>query len=401
VARAGNWPRFRGPNGTGVAADKDVPVSWSDKAGILWQVSLPGLGNSSPIVWGDRLFVQTASADGRERSLLCLAVQDGKVLWSRSVPGHKAKTHPLNTLASSTPAADGERVYASFWDGQDVALTAFDFTGKQLWSRDLGSFTSQHGAGASPVVYKDKVIFANDQDGTSMLYALNGKDGSIAWQAARPAYRACYSAPFLRQDPGTAPELVLVSTMEVTGYDPDTGRKEWAWNWKFSSKFPLRTTGSPAYTRDTLYAISGDGGGDRHMVAVHLAGHGKDTKARLLWENKRDFPYVPSLLTRGDHVYLINDRGFAGCYVGKTGMRVWYERLEGATFLSSPVLINGKIYAASEEGEVFVLAAEPSFRLLARNPLGEGVRATPAVADNRLFIRGQHHLFCIGRPATH
>jgi outer membrane protein assembly factor BamB len=396
-ALAGSWPRFRGPNGTGVAPDKDIPISWNEQAGILWKIALPGTGNSSPIVWGDRLFVQSASADGRERSLVCIAVGDGKVLWSRSVPGRKAPVNPRNTLASSTAATDGERVYASFWDGKEIRMKAFDFAGKEVWSRDLGPFTSQHGAGASPVVYRDKVLLANDQDGTSTLVALNSKTGAVAWQSERPAYRACYSAPFLREAAGASPELVLVSTMEVTGYNLETGAKNWTWHWKFSSQMPLRTTGSPVYSDGTLFAISGDGGGDRHMVAVHLGGPGKAAQPRLLWENKKDFPYVPSLLCLGPHVYFVNDKGVAGCYVAKTGERVWYERLPGATFVSSPVLIDGKVYAASDQGDVFVLAAGPAYHLLARNALGEGVVATPAVADGRLFIRGQQHLFCIGK----
>jgi outer membrane protein assembly factor BamB len=397
AALADNWPRFRGPNGTGVAQDKGIPVRWDSQSGILWKVPLPGEGNSCPIVWGERLFVQTATADGKERALMCLSVRDGKVLWSRSVPGTRAKINPLNSLASATPASDGERVYASFWDGQDIILVAYDFAGKQVWSRNLGSFTSQHGAGASPVVYGGKVFLANDQDGTSTLVALNAGDGSVAWEGSRPAYRACYSAPFLRQEAGVRPELVVVSTMEITGYDPETGGKNWSWQWKFSAKMPLRTTASPVLNKDMLIACSGDGGGDRHMVALHLNGQGKGTRPRLVWENKKDFPYVPTLLSRGELLYFVNDRGMAGCYEARTGKRVWFERLPGATFLSSPVLIDSKIYAGSEEGDVFVLAAEPTFRLLARNSLGERVRATPAVADNRLFIRGQHHLFCIGK----
>jgi outer membrane protein assembly factor BamB len=394
---AENWPRFRGPNGAGIAADKDIPVQWSEQSGILWKVPLPGQGNSSPIVWGERLFVQTSSAAGRQRSLLCLSVKDGKVLWSRSMPAMKQHIHPKNSLASATPATDGERVYAAFWDGRDILLAAYDFDGKQLWNRDLGSFTSQHGAGASPVVYAGKVFLANDQDGNSKLIALNAADGSIAWEATRPAFRACYSAPFIRQQKGARPELVVVSTLEISGYDPETGTKDWGWAWKFTAKMPLRTTASPVYDHDTIFACSGDGNGDRHMVAVHLDGQGKDTQPRLLWQNKKDFPYVPTLLSRGDHVYFVNDRGVAGCYDARTGKRMWQERLQGASMTASPVLIDGKIYAASEEGDVFVLAAEPVFRLLARNALGEGVRATPAVADGRLFVRGQDHLFCIGK----
>jgi outer membrane protein assembly factor BamB len=394
---ADNWPRFRGPNGTGVAADRDVPVSWSQGSGVLWKIPLPGLGNSSPVVWGDRLFVQTAPPGGKERQLVCVSASTGKLLWSRAVRGHSAKTHPKNTLASSTPATDGERVYAAFWDGSDILLAAYDMDGRPVWERPLGSFTSQHGAGASPVVYEDKVYFANDQDDTSTLHVFDARTGKTVWQDRRPAFRACYSSPFILEKAGHRPELIVVSTMAITSYEPHSGRKNWNYQWKFSAKFPLRTTGSAIAGGGMLFACSGDGGGDRHMIALRLDGAGPRTKVTLAWENKRDFPYVPTLLKRGDYLYFVNDKGMAGCYDARTGKRVWFERLPEAEFTSSPVLIDGKMYAASEGGEVLVIAAEPKFRLLARNPLGERVRATPAVADNRLYIRGQNHLFCIAK----
>jgi outer membrane protein assembly factor BamB len=395
VAAGANWPRFRGPNGTGVAADKDIPVTWDEQHGILWKIALPGPGNSSPIVWGKRLFTEAASKDGQQRMLLCVDVSDGKVLWSRTAPGRRAKTHPKNTLASATPASDGERVYAAFWDGKDVALVAYDFDGNLVWRRDLGKFVSQHGAGASPVVYRDKVFFANDQDGTAVLLALDAATGKTVWQAPREAHRACYSSPFVLERPGAAPELVVASTGGITAYDPDTGHANWHWKWVFDG-MPLRTTGSPIAAHGMIFACSGDGGGPRHMVAVRLEGTGPATRPVLAWENKKAFPYVPTLLARGEHLYFVNDKGIAGCYVAKTGEPVWSERL-GGSLVSSPVLIDGKIYAATEDGDVYVLAAEPTYRLLAKNTLGERVVATPAVADNRLFIRGQSHLFCIGK----
>src|SRR5437588_789243 len=170
---AGNWERFRGPNGTGVADDKDVPVKWSDGENVLWKVAIPGVGHSSPVVWGDHLFLQSASADGKDRWLLCLDPAAGKVRWTRSAPGRKGWTHPRNSLSSSTPATDGERVYAIFWDGKDITLRAYDFKGGLVWKQDLGSFTSQHGPGLSPIVYKGKVFVNDDQDGSARLLAFD------------------------------------------------------------------------------------------------------------------------------------------------------------------------------------------------------------------------------------
>jgi outer membrane protein assembly factor BamB len=340
--------------------------------------------------------VQSASADGKERLLLCLNVTDGKILWSRSAPGSFVRINPKNTLASSTPATDGRLVYAVFWDGASLSLSAYDFKGTLVWTRDLGGLTTQHGAGISPVVHKDRLFLANDQDVSSNLLAFDSRTGKPLWQASRQNFNACYSTPFLLERPGDGVELLVASTQGLSGYDPETGRENWNWIWSFPNK-PLRTVSSPIYSDGIVFATSGDGGGDRHMVAVKLGSKTSGTKAELAWESKRTLPYVPSLLAWGNHIYWVNDLGIAGCNVAKTGESVWTERLGGNIF-ASPVLIDGKIYAINEDGEVFVFPASPTFKLLAKNSLGELVRATPAVAANRLFIRGSKHLFCIGQP---
>src|SRR5579884_4254494 len=177
LAGAGDWPRFRGPNGAGIAADKDVPVKWTEE-NILWKTPIPGMGHSSPIVCKGRVFLQSASENGGERWLLCLDAGKGEILWKACSPGGPAKKHPLNSFASSTPTSDGERVYAAFWDGRAIHLGAYDFKdGRPVWEKDLGSYTSQHGFGHSPVVIDGKVILANDQDGASHLLAFDARSG--------------------------------------------------------------------------------------------------------------------------------------------------------------------------------------------------------------------------------
>lgn len=392
-----NWPRFRGPNGTGVSADKDIPIHFDADKGILWKVPIPGVGNSSPIVWKDRLFLQSATADHKQRHLLCIDVADGKILWTRTISGVFFKfSQKGSSPASATPTTDGERVYAAQWDGKDIVMHAYDFEGNPVWERNLGPFKSQHGAGASPIIIGNLLYYAKDQDDSSILFAFAPKSGEIVWKQSRPHHRACYSAPFLLERPGAAPELIVTSTKGITSYHPQLGEVNWDWKWQFKGKLELRTIVAPVIVNDMLIATSGDGGGDRYMAAVKLSGNGTATRPSLAWDNSKDFPYVPNPLSRGKHIYFVNDKGVAGCYEAATGKRVWFERLEGGTFVSSPVMIDGKIYAASEEGDVFVIAAEPIFRLLAKNPLGECFRATPAVADNRLYLRGQSHLFCIG-----
>jgi outer membrane protein assembly factor BamB len=396
-----NWTRFRGPNGTGIADDKDIPVRWDLEKNLLWKVPLPGLGHSSPVVWGDRVFVQAASKDTSERQLLCINARDGSTLWKRSIASkavkNKGKTliHANNSYASSSPAVDAERVYTVFWDNANLYLHAFTHAGEPVWSKDLGSFTSQHGAGASPIVFEDKVIFVDDQDGKAAVFCFDAKTGNEAWHADRPAFRACYSSPLIRDLPDGKKELVIVSTKGITGYDPHTGDKHWNYVWKFYAE-ELRTTSSPVMANGgVLLATSGDGGGPRHAIALQLG-----ATPKMLWENRKDFPYVPSALAVGDYFFFVNDSkggSFAGCYEARTGKRLWLERL-GASFHSSPVMIDGKIYAIDEVGDVYVFEANPGrLNLLAKNSLNEQVRSTPAVADNRLYIRGQQHLFCIGK----
>jgi outer membrane protein assembly factor BamB len=408
-ADAGNWERFRGPNGFGVAEDKDIPVHFGDKENILWKMPLPGLGNSSPIVWGKYLFLQTSSADGKQRLLLCIDAVHGKQLWSRGIPaaqGAKIDKHPKNTLASSTPVTDGESIFVSFWDGKNVFLAAYNFKGDLIWNKPLGRWVSQHGTGASPILYKDKVIFCNDMDkesqkkepvpNPSILYAFNKKTGDSAWELPREAYRACYSAPFLLEKLGSPTELIVTSTTSITSYNPDDGSENWRWNWTFKGMH-LRTVACSYFADGMLFAGSGDGGGERQFCAIALHGAGKNARPAQLWQNFKDFPYVPCILTQGDFLYFVNDGGYAGCFEAKTGKKVWYERFQDHSFTSSPVLIGDKIYAPSEEGNVHVFTATPAgFQPIAANYLGETLRASPAVADGRLYIRGQHHLFCIG-----
>jgi outer membrane protein assembly factor BamB len=264
-----------------------------------------------------------------------------------------------------------------------------------LWKRDLGPYTSQHGAGHSPVVYDGRVFFPYDMDGAATLLALDGKTGKNLWQVPRTPYRACYSSPFMLDRNGK-PELIVASTAGVSGYNPQTGGENWSFTWTFAG-MPLRTVASPIAGLGMIFATSGDGGGARHAIGLKASGKGDVSKTNLVWENKRTLPYVPAMLVWGDHLYFVNDRGLAGCFVARTGEEVWTERL-GDSFSASPILINGNIYAPNELGQVYVFPASTTFKLLAKNNLGEGVRASPAVADNKLYIRGKQHLFCIGKP---
>lgn len=301
AASAADWPRFRGPNGTGAGPDTGFPVKFSATENLLWKAAIPGSGASSPIVSAGKVFVQSASPDGRERFLICLDAKDGKEAWRRAIPGGAAKTHKKNTLASSTPAADGRSVYAVFWDGESITVHAFDFAGKPLWNRSLGGFKSQHGAGESPVVHGGKVFVNHDQDGAARLVALDAATGAVAWEQTRKAYRACYSTPFLHKRADGTEELIVASTAGIAGHDPAGGRQNWVWNWDWSAGGrPLRTVGSPVAAEGLIFLSSGDGAGDRAMVAVKADGATGDVSGTAkVWENRKSFPYVPSMLASG------------------------------------------------------------------------------------------------------
>lgn len=396
-ALAETWERFRGPGGDGVANKQNLPTEFDEKKNLLWKIALPGQGNSSPVVWNDQVFVQCASPDGSERLLLCLDAKTGKKVWEKTSPGVKSPTHSMNTLASSTPATDGKVVAISSYDGKNIRLLAYSMKGEPLWEQDLGAWKSEHGPGASPVIYKDKVFFLFDMDGKAVMHAFDKATGKPAWTQPRDAFRASYSAPqFLEKGPN-GPEMIITTTTGITSYNLDSGSRNWnyTWSWPPATK-PLRTIAGSLEKDGMLFAMAGDGGGARQMVALTLPTVQGAAPVQA-WDNLKDFPYVPCALMNGGHIYFVNDKGFAGCFDAKTGKKVWYERLAGAKFTGSPVLVDGKIYAGSEEGDMWVLAAEPKYELIARNTIGERMRATPAVADGRMLVRGERSLFCFGK----
>jgi outer membrane protein assembly factor BamB len=303
---AADWSRFRGPNGTGTV---EGPLPAIDPKKPLWKVAIPGRGAGSPIVVGDKVFVQTASTDGSTRTLLCLDAASGKTLWAKDLPGTKAHTHDKNTLASSTPASDGQSVYCAWCDGSGVSLHAYDMAGSEKWQASLGGYVSQHGPGMSPVLH-DGLVFVNvDDDQRAELVAFDAKTGEKKWQAIRKSYRASYSTPFILTRGGKA-ELVLGTTMSITSYDPATGAVNWNYDipWP-AGKMPLRVIGNPAHAGGLVVMGCGDGGGSRYMVAVN-----PETKAPAkVWELAKETPYVPCMLVKGDLLFWVTDKPGLGC----------------------------------------------------------------------------------------
>lgn len=398
---AADWTRFRGPNGSGEVAEP-VPVEWSKTENLLWKVPVTGRGVSSPIVVKGRVFVQSASADGTGRTVYGFDAKTGAQKWSKTYPGKKVGTHAKNSLASSTPGSDGERVFFILWDGAQVDVRAYDLDGNDLWQHKLGGYVSQHGVGMSPVAFGGKVFINHDQDKVkdktnietpdpARFLALDAATGSQAWVADRKAFRACYSSPLVRELPGGKTEVVIATTAGVTGYDPATGAVNWDYEWKFDG-MALRNVGSPLLAGDVIVAISGDGSGSRHMIALTAGPNPK-----LLWEKKKDTPYVPCPLVKGDHLYWVTDAGLAVCAELRTGRVLWDERVFSKGVTASPVLVGDTVFAVAEDGKAVAFKADPAgFEKVAGSDVGEAVLASPAAADGRLYIRGAQHLFCIG-----
>jgi outer membrane protein assembly factor BamB len=392
-AVAADWPRFRGPNGAGVT--DSIPLKWSPTENVRWAVDLPGKGNGSPIIAGGRVYIQASAGDGSKRMLLALDAATGKTVWSVTQPGQPAKVHAKSSLASHTPACDGERVYCCVWDGDAVAVHAYDLAGKEVWSQSLGSFASQHGAGMSPVAHAGKVFVNFDQDGAAEVVAFDARTGAKAWGAPRKAYRACYSTPVVRELPGGKSELIVLSTAGVTGYDPDTGKPNWNWTipWK-GGEMALRSVASPLLVGDMVVALTGDGSGARYCAGVKAGGRSPEWEYR----SNQDAPYVPCPVAKGDHLYWVTDRGIVQCLAVKTGKVVWDERAFSTGVSASPLLARDVFLAIDERGRAVACKASPDgFEKLAANDLREPVFATPAAADGHLYVRTAGKLYCFGK----
>lgn len=392
---AGNWSQFRGDDGTGVVTDFRLPARWSTDQ-ILWNVDVPGVGHSSPVIWGNRLFLTSASESGTTRYLICLNADTGKTLWTRQMTFSRSHKHPKNSWASSTPAVDGERIYFVFADSDRQILAADDFEGNSLWEKNLGSFQSQHAQGTSPIVFDDLVILANDQDGPSSIIACDKHTGHAVWSVPRKSgpQSTSYATPFIYRPKEGPPQLICSSSLSgVSALDPHTGQTIWT-----TRTMPQRTVGSPVLAGGLLFQCCGSGGQGMLMVAVDPNGHGDVSKTNVRYTRKRLLPYVPTPIACGENLFLWSDHGVVCCVDPATGKDVWTKRI-GGDFSSSPICAGNVLFNLDEAGNVIVLSASRDYQLLGKIPLGEPSHATPAAANGRLYFRTFHHLACAGaRP---
>jgi len=385
------WPRFRGPAGTGIASGKSIPPAWTE-SDLNWKVPLPGTGHSSPVVWGEKVFLTCAENKTGAVIAVCLRRTDGSLLWKRTFPSFRYRMNRDNSYAASTPAVDDQALYLYWAVPKSITVLALDHRGRERWRRDLGPFESIHGSGVSPIVCDDLLIVPNDQKGKSFLIALDKKTGKTIWRLDRRSGRAAYSTPGLRTLPGGGRELLFTSSADgMTAVDPATGTV----NWSLPDAFPQRVVSSPITAGDLIIGTCGTGGSGKRLVAVRPGTKDRLQKAELAYELTRDVPYVPTPLAKGGLLFLLTDRGRLSCVKAATGEVLWKKRL-GANFYASLVCVENRLYAVSRKGTVFAIEAADTFRLLGRTELGQGTHATPAVADGTLYLRTFSRLLSIG-----
>ena len=384
---AENWPQWRGPCGDGTSTETHVPIHWSASDNVLWKTEVPGKGHSSPVVWDDRIFLTTCLEDKQERVLLCLDRVGGKILWQRVVLSapleHK---HDLNSYASATPATDGKHIFVSFFEQPRIELVCYDFDGNEIWRHSPGEFHSIQGFCSSPVIYKDMVILNCDQDAPAAIVAYDRHTGHEKWRADRPNRTRSYCTPIIRELAGRE-QLVLSGSKCVASYDPETGKQLWLVDG------PTEQFVASLVTTDGIVFVTG-GFPTLHLIAIDPSGQGNITKSKVLWHDHRGASYVPSPIAAGDWFFVVSDDGIASCWEARTGRMLWKHRL-GPHHSASPIRAEGNLYFPADNGDTYVIQAGPQWKLIAQNPLGEDVRASPAVSNGQLFIRTAHQLFCI------
>jgi len=430
LAQAQNWPSFRGLNGSGVAECK-TPLKWDATKGVnvVWKTPIPGLAHSSPVIWGDRVYITTAvssdpkavfrhglygdvdpSPDVSSHTwrVYSLDKTTGKIIWEKvaheGVP--KTKRHPKSSEASCTPATDGKHVVAFF--GSE-GLYTYDGDGKLLWKQDLGLLNAgwfydpdyEWGVASSPIIYKNLVIVQCDIQKNSFIAAYDINDGHRVWLTPREEIPSWGTPAIYEGQPRD--ELITHATKFIRGYDPMTGKELWrlSGNSEVTTPTPVVAHNMVFITNgyrvvQPIFAIRPGGSGD-----ISLNGD-QESNEFVAWSKKHGGPYMATPLVYGDYLYTCGLQGILACYNAKTGERLYQQRLgEGGAYSASPVAADGKIYLSSEDGDILVVKAGPKYELLATNPVGEVLMATPAISDGMIIVRAEHSVFALGeRPVA-
>jgi outer membrane protein assembly factor BamB len=388
--RAENWPGWRGPRGDGVSRETGLPVQWSATKNVRWKAPLSGAGVSNPVVWGDRVFL--TSADGRDNDrphVLCFHADDGRLLWKASFFGTALSDGQFapGGMAVPTPATDGRHVWALFGTGDLVCL---DMDGKPVWVRSLaqeyGPFRNRWGMASSPLLVNGLLVVQVDHWADSYLLAVDAATGANRWRAPREMSIGWASPVAIAV--GGKTQVVAAGNYAVRGYDLATGAEVWS-----IGGMEMQCVPTPVPQGDRLYIGCTKG---HQGMAVRLDGaRGELSAGQALWKARRKGAFVPSPIVVAGHYYFVDDNGIGNCLDAASGEEVWRERL-GGKYSASPLAGDGKVYFTNEDGVVTVVKAGPKFELLAKNPIGERVIASPAAAGGRIYLRGDKHLYCIG-----
>jgi outer membrane protein assembly factor BamB len=410
TTHAENWPQFRGPTGQGISSETGLPTTWSQDQNVRWKADVPGEGWSSPIVWGDQVFVTTVTDGGTRCHVLSFAADTGAPLWDREVcqqePLHK---ETKNSYATPTPVTDGERIYAVFGDG---SATALSMQGDVEWLNREVKFYSRHGLGSSPTLFDGLLIMPFDGSNRisdagknpntpdeekigwqipwdkSEIVAYRTANGERAWTAKRGMSRIAHATPIVIDVAGEQ-QLISIAGDAAQGFNPRTGERLWTVYCQGEGLVP-----SPVAADGVIFTASGFE--KTTLRAIRTDGHGDVTASHIAWEQRKGVPTQPSLLYVAPYLYAIADNGVATCFdPAKEGEVVWQQRLKGA-FSASPIYADGHIYITSEEGESTVLKTGDEFKIVAQNPLGEHYQSTLAISNGHLFIRTEGRFYCVG-----
>ena len=387
---------FSGNNGDG-KADFTIPPVW-EKSDYRWSLDLEEEGHGSPSVWGNRVFLNTATDGGKTREVICVNAKTGKLEWSRSYPSKTTKHIALIVLHPALQPWIQKRVYSVWGHSKELKVTAHSHSGKLIWEKDLGGVTGGHGFAVSPIVFEDLLIVPNDQEkGGGAHYGLDSSTGEIVWKVPRGSKRLTYSTPCIFSAPSGKQELIFTNWwLGFTSMEPLTGKKLWELS-VFGRPHSERAISSPIVTENLVLGVCGFTTLDKHLVAIRPASVSKDGKAREIWRMEETMPHIPTPLLSKNRLYLWADNGVITCLRPQTGEKVWKARIEGVkdTFFGSPVLAGNTIFCVSAYGQVVAIADSDEFKQLGVTDLKQTCRSTPALANGDLYLRTGKQLICI------
>ena len=385
---ADNWPAWRGPGGDGVCSERELPTHFGPSDKMHWMTPLPAPGNSTPIIWDDHIFLTSALDNGRIRCLFCFDRETGDRLWQYYiVHGEEEATHNDNPFCSGSPTTDGKLVYASFGS---AGVVACDFSGRVIWQRELDKLAHVFGPVTTPVLYKNLLLIHRGPGEPTQIIALDKQTGETVWKTPEVGKNhklyGSWSTPVIYRV-GNRDEFALSMPGELKGYDPLTGKELWSCAGLGPSNYPDTAVGD-----NVLIGVSGF---YKSMMAVRMGGRGDITETHRLWHVEKTQQRVGSAVVYDGYLYVSNATGIAECIDVPTGKTVWKQRL-GGTLWGSMLRAADRLYVANNEGQIFVLAASPTFQRIAENDMGEPMKANLAPSDNQFFIRTYENLYCIG-----